>query len=151
MHFEFDETELSFQEHIRRYATDKVAPHSKRWDQGDRLTTEDLVGLAELGLMGLAIPEEFGGAKASYVMGGIASEEIGRADHTLTLFVQITQIVTELIASYGSQELKSAYLPKVAQGRSIISFALTEPGAGSDAASIRTTAKREGDQWVIRG
>ena len=114
------------------------------------MTTEDLVGLAELGLMGLAIPEEFGGAKASYVMGGIASEEIGRADHTLTLFVQNTQIVTELIASYGSQELKSAYLHKVAQGRSIISFALTEAGSGADAASILTSAILLCDQCVIR-
>lgn len=151
MDFDFSETEAIFAESVRRFALDRLAPRSAAWDQGTPFSRQDLHDLAGMGLTGLRIPEEYGGALATYVMCGIASEEIGRGDYGVTLVVQISAMLADALNRYASERVKREYLPAVAAGDCLLSFALTEPGAGSDAAAITASAQREGDHFVING
>ena len=151
MQLEFDDSQLAFQESVRRYARDRLLPEYARWDRGEPLPRGRLAEFAALGIMGLRVPEEYGGLAASYVMAGIAAEEIARGDHNFTLFVQLSAIIGDLLAAHADERIKRTILPALASGERVIAFGLTEPGAGSDAAAIRTTARREGDDWVVDG
>ncbi|MGH7898594.1 MAG: acyl-CoA dehydrogenase family protein [Candidatus Binatia bacterium] len=151
MDFEFSEQERAFAESLRRYAEDRLRPEYPLWDRGNAYPPGRLKELAELGITGLRVPAEYGGSGATYVMGGIAAEELARGDYNVTLFVQLSMIAGDLLAAYASPRVKQEWLPALAAGERIVAFGLTEPGAGSDAAAITTTATREGDDYVIRG
>jgi cyclohexanecarboxyl-CoA dehydrogenase len=151
MDFDFDETERTFQDVVRRYARERLLPDYQRWDSGERFPRERVAELGSLGLMGLRVPVEYGGSAGSYVLAGIASEELARGDHSVTLIIQLAAIAADLIGGHGSDRLKRELLPQLAAGDRMIAFGLTEPGAGSDAAALRTIAKREEDCWVIDG
>ncbi len=151
MNFSFDDTEREFQSAMRRYALQRLLPEYSSWDHGRELDREWSRELAELGLTALRIPEAYGGMAASYVMAGIAAEEIARGDQNMTFYIQLGAIAAELIAGHGNERLKSELLPALASGDALISFALTEPGAGSDAAAITTRADKRGGNWVLNG
>ena len=151
MDFAFDETEIAFQDAVRRYAKEVLAKDYRRWDSGEILPREKISELAQLGVNGLLVPEEYGGSGSSYVLAGIAAEEIARGDHNFTYFVQLGAIAADLICRYGTETIKRTVLPKIASGESIVAFALTEPGAGSDAAAIKLTATLDNKEWVING
>jgi cyclohexanecarboxyl-CoA dehydrogenase len=151
MQLAFDESERAFAETLRRYAQERLLPEYGLWDRGQSFPRERLKELAELGIPGLRVPVEYGGVGGSYVMAGIAAEELGRGDHGYTLFVQIGAIAADLLAQHGRPSIRDRWLPRLAAGETLVAFGLTEPGAGSDAAAIRTTARRDGDEWVIRG
>jgi cyclohexanecarboxyl-CoA dehydrogenase len=151
MDFDFDESERAFRESIRRYARDRLLPEYSRWDRGEALPRERVKELAELGVMGLRVPAEYGGTDGSYVMAGIAAEEIGRGDHNFTLFVQLSAIMGDLLSRFATERVRREILPALAAGDRVVAFGLTEPNAGSDAAAIRTRARREGDEWVVSG
>ncbi len=151
MNFGFDETEQEFQNAIRRFALERMLPEYASWERGRELTRAWTSEIAELGLTGLRVPEQYGGVGASYVMAGIAAEELARGDLNMTFYIQLSAIAAELIGGHGSNELKSRLLPQLASGETLLAFALTEPGAGSDAAAITTRAVHEDDTWVITG
>lgn len=151
MDFDFDDTERAFRETLRRYALEVLAPDYARWDRGEALPRERVRALAELGVTGLRVPEGYGGVGGSYVLAGIAAEELGRGDHNFTMFVQLCAIAADLIDRYGDDGIKRDLLPGLASGDTLIAFGLTEPGAGSDAAAIRTRAWLDGDEWVVSG
>lgn len=151
MNFDFDETEAAFRATLRRYALERLAPEYARWDRGEAYPRARVAELAELGLTGLRVPETFGGVGGSYVLAGIAAEEIGRGDHNITMFIQLCAIAADLIGQYGQERVRQSMLPALAAGRALVSFGLTEPGAGSDAAAIRTRATLDGDEWVVSG
>jgi cyclohexanecarboxyl-CoA dehydrogenase len=151
MNFDFDETECAFRDVLRRYAHERLAPAYARWDRGERLPREWIQELAALGVTGLRVPEAYGGVGGSYVQAGIAAEEIARGDHNFTLFLQLGAIAADLIGGYADEALKQRLLPALANGDALIAFGLTEPGAGSDAAAIRTTAEPVGEYWVVNG
>lgn len=151
MDFEFDEVGLAFRDSVRRYALERLAGDYRRWDSGEAVPRERLRELADLGINGLRVPQEYGGSEGSYVLAGIAAEEVARGDHNFTLFVQLSVIGADLLAEHGSSELKQLLLPKLAAGDTLIAFGLTEPGAGSDAAAIRTSAQLDDDHWIING
>lgn len=151
MNFAFDDTEQEFQQATRRFALERLLPMYAEWEQGRKPTRAWTHELAELGLTGLRIPEAYGGLGASYVMAGIAAEEIARGDQNMTFYIQLGAIAAELIGGHASEALKSSMLPRIARGDAVVGFALTEPGAGSDAAAIGTRAVRDGDHWVISG
>ena len=100
---------------------------------------------------GLRVPEIYGGVGGSYVMAGIAAEEIARGDHNFTMYLQLGAISADLIGQYAEERVKLKILPGIASGETLVSFGLTEPGAGSDAASIKTRATLDGDEWVVNG
>jgi cyclohexanecarboxyl-CoA dehydrogenase len=149
--FAFAEDEELFARTVRRYALDRLAPDYATWDRGTPLPQERIVEVAQLGITGLRVPEEYGGAMASYTVAGIAAEELSRGDYNYSLFVQLAAISGDLIAGFAQEPVKQQWLPRLASGESTIAFGLTEPGAGSDAANLTVTAVRDGDDYVVSG
>jgi cyclohexanecarboxyl-CoA dehydrogenase len=151
MDFGFSDAERDFAESLRRYARERLRSEYSKWDRGTPYPRERLRELATLGIPGLRVPAAFGGAEASYVMGGIAAEELARGDYNVTLFVQLSMIAADLIAGFATAPCKERWLRGLASGDEIVAFGLTEPGAGSDAAALVTTATRDGDSYVVSG
>lgn len=152
MEFGFTQEQEQFAAELRRYAERRLAPEYARWDRGEPFPkAERLPELAGLGLTGLRIPEEYGGSPASYVTIGVAAEELARGDFNYTLFLQLAAISGDLITAHGSERVKAAWLPRLADGTALCAFALTEPGVGSDAGRLAARAERKGGGWVLSG
>ncbi len=151
MNFDFDESEQTFQASVRRFAQTRILPDAARWDRGERLPRTRVLEMGELGVLGIRVPAEFGGSESSFVMAGIAAEELARGDMVSTIYLQLALIAGELITQHGPAAMQAEVLPALAAGQRTIAFGLTEANAGSDAAALRTTARQEGDHWVISG
>jgi len=137
---------------VRTFARERVAPVAAELDLAARFPYELVAELAELGLMGLPIPEEYGGAGGDTVSYAIAIEELTRIDSSVAITVAAhTSLGTMPILLYGTDEQKERWLPDLASGRRLAAFGLTEPGAGSDAGATRTTAELRDGSWVING
>jgi short-chain 2-methylacyl-CoA dehydrogenase len=137
---------------VRTFARERVAPVAAELDLGSRFPYELVAELAELGLMGLPIPEEHGGAGGDTVSYAIAIEELTRVDSSVAITVAAhTSLGTMPILMFGSDEQKERWLPDLASGKRLAAFGLTEPGAGSDAGNTRTTAELRDGEWVING
>ena len=135
----------------REFAAREIAPHVARWDR-EHVFPRDLYGkLGDAGLMGLTIPERFGGAGADYVSYALALEELARVDAGTAVTLSVHLMIAAAIGKLGDAAQQTRWLPQLASGAAIAGFALTEPDAGSDASAIRSTARREGDAWVLRG
>lgn len=150
MDFGLNEQERQFRDSVRRYARERLIPEYSKWDRGTPYPRERVRELGALGITGLSVPAEYGGSEASFVMAGVASEELGRGDISTTLFLQLAMI-GGVIARHGGEAVKRAWLPGLASGDLVIAAGITEPGVGSDAAAMATTARRDGDHYVIRG
>jgi alkylation response protein AidB-like acyl-CoA dehydrogenase len=152
MDFEFAEHHQLLRRSVRDFARAEVAPHARQWDEEERFPKELVPRLAELGLLGIRIPEEYGGSGMDTTSYAICVEEIARIDGSLSLTIASHNgLGTGHLLSFGSEEQKRKYLPKAAKGEWLAAWALTEPGSGSDSASMATTARREGEHWVING
>lgn len=149
MDFSWREEDELLRDTVRRYATERLAPDYARWET-EPFPRERVVELGDLGVLGMLIPEEFGGSAGGYVSLGIAAEEIGRADFNVTSFLQLAAISSGLLA-LGSGDLQKEWLPGVATGELVVAFALTEPGVGSDAAKLATSARRDGSDFLVTG
>lgn len=150
MDFGLNEQERQFRDSVRRYARERLMPEYSKWDRGTSYPRERIRELGALGITGLSVPAEYGGSEASFVMAGVASEELGRGDIGTTLFLQLAMI-GGVIARHGGEAVKRAWLPGLASGDLVIAAGITEPGVGSDAAAMTTVARRDGDHYVIRG
>jgi short/branched chain acyl-CoA dehydrogenase len=137
---------------VRNFADREIAPHIARWDRESRLPVEVVHQMGELGLFGLTAPEEYGGSDLGLTGLSIAVEEIGRVDQSvgITLAAGVGLGVGALL-TYGTEEQKNTWLPDLVAGRRLGAFGLTEPGAGSDANAMETTAELVDGQWVING
>ena len=152
MNFEFDEHHVLLRKTVREFARVEVAPDARKWDHEERFPKEIVPKLAALGLLGIRIPEEYGGSGMDTVSYAICVEEIARVDGSLALTVASHNgLGTGHILGFGNEEQKKRYLPKAASGEWLAAWALTEPGSGSDSAGLQTTARRDGDDWVING
>ncbi|HTZ04159.1 MAG TPA: acyl-CoA dehydrogenase family protein [Gaiellaceae bacterium] len=137
---------------VREFAETRVAPVAEELDREARFPYELVAELAELGLMGMPFPEEVGGAGADTVSYAIAIEELTRVDSSVAITVAAhTSLGTMPIYLYGTEEQKQEWLPRLASGRELAAFGLTEPGAGSDSAATRTRAELRDGSWVIDG
>jgi short/branched chain acyl-CoA dehydrogenase len=137
---------------VREFAEEKVAPVAAELDREHRFPYDLVEELAELGLMGMPIPEEYGGAGADTLSYAIAVEELARIDSSVAITMAAhTSLGTMPILLFGTEEQRQQWLPDLASGRKLAAFGLTEPGAGSDAAAARTTAELRDGQWVING
>lgn len=150
MDFGLNEQERQFRDSVRRYARERLIPEYSKWDRGTPYPRERVRELGALGITGLSIPAKYGGSEASFVMAGVASEELGRGDISTTLFLQLAMI-GGVIARHGGEAVKRAWLPGLASGDLVIAAGITEPGVGSDAAAMTTVARRDGDHYVIQG
>jgi alkylation response protein AidB-like acyl-CoA dehydrogenase len=152
MDFELTADQREIQLLARDVAEREIVPHAATWDREHRFPDELFPKLAELGLMGVCISEEYGGAGADFLSYVLVLEELSRADAGVGVTVAVHTSATTLpILSFGTDEQKSRFVPPLARGEQIGAFALTEPGSGSDAGSLRTTATPDGDGWTITG
>ncbi len=152
MRFELTEEQRMIQDMCRRFAENEIKPVAARLDETKEHPQELCNKMGELGLMGIAIPEEYGGAGMDYISYMLAVIEISKACASTGVIMSVNNsLYCFPINTFGSQEQKLKYLTPVASGKAIGCYALTEAGAGSDPASMRTTAKPDGDSWVING
>jgi len=136
----------------RRFAQERVAPLAEELDREARFPYDLVAELAELGFMGLPIPEEYGGAGGDTVSYALAIEELTRVDSSVAITVAAhTSLGTMPIHLFGTEEQKQEWLPRLASGEALAAFGLTEPGAGSDAGNTRTTAELRDGRWVVNG
>src|SRR6059058_4432037 len=136
----------------RDVARDLLAPHAAEWDREARFPQEALAELGRLGFMGMLVPPEYGGAGADHVGYALALEEIAAGDGSVSTILAVQNSVGCLpILHYGSEEQKQRFLVPLAKGEKLACFCLTEPQAGSDAAALKTRARRHGNRWVLNG
>lgn len=129
----------------------ELAPHAEHWDREKYLDRAVFEKAAELGFLGIYIPEEEGGTGLSRLASAMVFEQLAAGDVSHTAMMTIHNMATWMIASYADEALKSRYVPKLVAGELIASYCLTEPGAGSDAASLSTKAVRDGDDYILNG
>jgi len=152
MDFDLREDHRLLRHSVREFARAEIAPHAQRWDKEERFPDELVPKLAKMGLLGIRIPEEYGGSGMDMQAYAICVEEVARADGSTALTVASHNgLGTGHLLTFGSEEQKRKYLPKAASGQWLAAWALTEPGCGSDAAALRTTARRDGDGWILDG
>jgi alkylation response protein AidB-like acyl-CoA dehydrogenase len=152
MEFELSPDQREIQTVAREFAQAEIEPNAGDWDRAHGFPRELFGKLAELGFMGVCIPEEYGGAGADFLSYILVLEELSRADAGVGVTVAVhTSAVSLPILRFGTDEQRSRFVPPLARGEAIGAFALTEPEAGSDAGSLRTAATLEGDEWVITG
>ncbi|MCM1948542.1 MULTISPECIES: acyl-CoA dehydrogenase family protein [Streptomyces] len=144
------------QRDVRRLAEDfvarEVAPHVVAWDRAEEVDRGIVKKLGAVGFLGLTIPEEYGGSGGDHLAYCLVTEELGRGDSSVRGIVSVSLgLVAKTIASWGTEEQKRAWLPRLASGDALGCFGLTEPGTGSDAGNLSTRAVRDGDDYVIDG
>lgn len=144
------------QEAVRRLAEDfvarEVAPHVVAWDRAEDVDRSIVKKLGAVGFLGLTIPEEYGGSGGDHLSYCLVTEELGRGDSSVRGIVSVSLgLVAKTIASWGSEEQKREWLPRLASGDALGCFGLTEPGTGSDAGNLATRAVRDGDTYVVNG
>src|SRR4051794_24247329 len=152
MHFDLTPGQRAVQERARAFALDEVAPLARAADETGTFPSQLIGRMAELGFLAGPVPEVYGGAGLDFMSFALISEELGRADSSVRGFLSVhAGLVSMCINDWGTVEQKRAYLPRLATGELIGCYCLTEPNAGSDAASMQTTAVRDGDDYVING
>jgi alkylation response protein AidB-like acyl-CoA dehydrogenase len=142
---------LEIREAVRRFAAAELAPNAARWDRDKEFPRAALDGLAAMGLYGVAIPEEWGGAGLGYGALAVACEEIAAGDCATATIVSVNNLVAGILAGYGNSFQKEKFLRPLARGQMLGAFALTEPQVGSDASAITTRAERQGAHYVLNG
>src|SRR5256885_15354656 len=137
---------------VRDFCQREVKPYAREWDAEERFPREVVAQLGELGLLGMSVPEELGGSQLEAVSIAMVVEEIARFDGALALTVASHNgLGTSHLLRFGSEDLRRRFIPDIAAGKKLAAWGLTEPGSGSDAAALRTTAVRKGSSWVMNG
>jgi alkylation response protein AidB-like acyl-CoA dehydrogenase len=150
--FDLSAEQKEVQALTRDFARREIEPHAAEWDREHAFPREVFAKLAEVGLMGACIPSEYGGAGTDFFSYILVLEELSRADAGVGVTVAVhTSAVTLPILTFGTEEQQSRFVPPLARGEHLGAFALTEPGAGSDAGALRTRAEPDGDGWRITG
>jgi len=152
VNFELSQDQQAIRDMVRDFARREIAPNALEWDENQHFPRDLFARLGELGMLGVVIPEASGGAGLGYVEYVAILEEIGAADGAVGLSVAAhNSLCTNHLYLFGSDDLKREYLPKLASGEWIGAWGLTESQAGSDSGGTRTTAVRDGDEWVLNG
>lgn len=152
MNIELPEAHRALQQAIRNFCIEKVKPHAREWDHTEKFPTQVVKELGQLGALGIMVGEEFGGAGMDSLAVAVAVEEVARFDGSLALTVASHNgLGTSHLRVFGNDAQRKKYLPKLATGEYLGAWGLTEPGSGSDAAGMKTTAVRKGDFWVLNG
>ena len=152
MDFSLTDEQALLRKSVREFAETEMRPHVMEWDEAQHFPKELMPKLAELGLMGIQFPDQYGGAGMSAVDYCICIEELARIDPSVSLSVAAHNgLGAAHISMFGTEEQKQKYLVPLAQGTKLAAWGLTEPGSGSDAAAMRTTAVKDGGSWVLNG
>jgi alkylation response protein AidB-like acyl-CoA dehydrogenase len=152
MELTLPESHRALQASLREFCEERVRPYARQWDHDERFPADVVKALGELGVLGMLVSEELGGAAMDSLAVAVAVEEIARYDGSLALTVASHNgLGTSHIRVFGNDTQRQRYLPRLASGEWLGAWGLTEPGSGSDAAAMKTTATRRGDHWVLNG
>src|ERR687887_1078077 len=152
MNFELTDEQRLLQDTVRRFVDERILPNAVENDIEHRLDLDAIEGMAELGILGIVIPEEYGGSGLDFVCEALACEEIERGEAAFRTLISVHVGLNSLaLLKYGTAEQHERWLAPQARGEKIACFGLTEPAAGSDVASMKTTARRNGDVYVLNG
>ncbi len=150
--FDLSKEHEDFRAVVREFAEAEVSPHIAQWDRDSHFPADLVPKMGDLGLFGLVVPEEYGGADGDFMSLVVAIEELGRVDQSIGITLSAgVGLGINPILSFGSEEQKARFLPDLVAGRALAAFGLTEPGGGSDAGATSTRATRDGDDWVVNG
>ncbi|MDB5442018.1 MAG: acyl-CoA dehydrogenase [Phenylobacterium sp.] len=151
MDFSLTDDQRAIEDAARAFAAAELAPHSARWDEEKHFPVEVLRKAAELGFAGLYVQEDVGGSALSRLDASIVFEQLSYGDVTTAAFLSIHNMASWMIDRFGADELRQRYLPRLTSMELIASYCLTEPGSGSDAAALKSTAKPDGAEYVLNG
>ena len=151
MDFQLTEEQTLIQDMAKNFAAVELAPHSSKWDEEKFLDRAVFAKAAELGFMGMYSSEEHGGTALSRLDSAIVFEQLAAGDVSHTAMMTIHNMATWMVDRYGDDTVRAKYVPRLTAGELIASYCLTEPGAGSDAASLSTKAVRDGDDYILNG
>src|SRR5215831_356181 len=151
--FTLNEEHTLLEQSVREWAAREIAPYIRENDRKHYFDRERILGgMAQLGLLGISVPQEYGGAGMDYIALGIASEELEYLDTSLRVIMSVHAGLNCLsLLTWGTEDQKQRYLVPQAQGKKIAGYGLTEPGAGSDARALQTTAVKKGDRYSLTG
>ena len=152
MQIELTDEQKAAQQTAREFAEKEIMPVARENDEQGKFPAEIVRKMADVGFLGAAIPEEYGGAGMDFISYALITEEIGRACSSVRTVLSVTSSLVSLtILKWGTEQQKKKYLPRLCSGETIGCFGLTEPNAGSDAANLSTSAKKDGSDWVLNG
>lgn len=152
MDFQLTEEQQAIKKMVQQLAQKELAPRAAEWEKTGEFPWPNIKKLAELGVMGITIPEEYGGVGGSLFEAVLVLEEIGKACyHTAMAVLGEVGVQTQILVHYGSDSIKNRFLPRIARGEAICAICMTEPDAGSDVSSIATTVTRDGDHYLVNG
>ncbi|MDH6542758.1 acyl-CoA dehydrogenase family protein [Streptomyces sp. SPB4] len=152
MNLELSEEQEAVRRLARAFTDREIAPYAAEWDRAESVDRAIVKKLGDLGFLGLTVPEEYGGSGGDHLSYALVTEELGRGDSAVRGIVSVSLgLVAKTVAAWGTEEHKREWLPRLCSGEALGCFGLTEPGTGSDAASLTTRAVREGDAYVISG
>jgi alkylation response protein AidB-like acyl-CoA dehydrogenase len=152
MDFALSEEQELIRATAREFCDREIVPHAREWDRTERMDRAIVEKLAEVGFLGCALPEEYGGMGLDTISYCLVMEELGRADSSVRGIVSVNNgLAGKTIATWGTNEQKAEWLPRLCSGEALGCYGLTEPGSGSDPASLVTRAERDGDEWVLNG
>lgn len=151
MNFELNDDQMAFAETAKQFADQALAPFAAEWDRDHVFPVETFKQAGELGFCGLYTPEDAGGLGLSRLDSSIIFEQLSMGCTTTTAMLTIHNMATWMIATWGTEEIKSQWCDDLVSGQKLASYCLTEPGSGSDAASLKSNAKRDGDDYILNG
>jgi alkylation response protein AidB-like acyl-CoA dehydrogenase len=151
MDFNLTEDQRAIEDAARAFAQAELAPNSARWDEDKHFPVDVVRKAAELGFAGLYVREDVGGSALSRLDASIVFEQLSYGDVSVAAFISIHNMASWMIDRFGSEDLRRRYLPRLTSMELIASYCLTEPGSGSDAVAMKTTARKDGDQYVLNG
>ncbi|MAC46337.1 MAG: acyl-CoA dehydrogenase [Oceanospirillum sp.] len=151
MDFNLSEDQIAFRDAARAFAQNEMAPHAAQWDAEHIFPVDVIKKAGEMGFCGIYVPEEAGGMGLSRLDASVIIEELAMGCTSTTAYITIHNMATWMIASFADEALRDEFAPAMAMGEKLGSYCLTEPGAGSDAGSLRTSARRDGDDFVLNG
>ena len=152
MNFDLTKEQKMIRAEVRNFAKKEIAPRAEELEHSGEFAYDINAKMAELGLMGIPIPEAYGGMGSDWVSLHLAIEELSRADITCGAMIDVTtSVVAQELNVFGTEAQKQKWLVPIANGEKFGAFGLTEPDAGSDAAALRTTAELRGNEWVLNG
>ncbi len=151
MHFALNEDQIAVRDMAREFAAEKIAPHALRWDEEKHFPVDVMREAATLGIGGIYIKDDVGGSAMTRFDAALIFEALATGCPTVSAFISIHNMASWMIDAYGNDIQRQKWLPKLCTMELIASYCLTEPGAGSDAAALRTRAVHEGDHYVLNG
>lgn len=151
MDFELNDDQVAFADAAKAFAQSELEPNAAKWDEEEIFPVEVLRSAGEMGFCGLYTPEDVGGLGASRLDASIVFEQLAMGCTSTTAFITIHNMATWMIAEFGNQATREQWCPELAAGEKLASYCLTEPNAGSDAASLKSTAVKDGDNYIVNG